>query len=145
MSSPGEGGTDPSGSTAVRGQAGAALARHPRVWKVQIRDDTGAWNVDPDYPDGWYLGLHYRSAAGAEWTLDLWFVHEPDRQPDLAHLRQLAPRLTNKHRAAILDIKRARLGRPDLPLVPSIRVYEAVLDLDVTTPQQFDAWLATRA
>src|SRR3954454_18377507 len=51
---------------------GAALARHPRVWQVQIRDDTGAWNVDPDYPDGWYLGLDYRSAADAEWTLDLW-------------------------------------------------------------------------
>lgn len=124
---------------------GARLARHPRVRQVQIRDDTGAWNVDPNYPDGWYLGVHYHSAAGAEWTLDLWFVDEPDRQPDLTHLQQLAPRLTHDQRAAILDIKRARANRPDLPPVPGIRVYEAVLDHHVTTPQQFDDWLTTQA
>jgi hypothetical protein len=76
------------------------------------------------------------------WT---WFVDEPDRQPDLAHLQQLAPRLTDEHRAAILDIKRALLGHPDLPPVPGIHVYEAVLDHAVTTPQQFDAWLTPRA
>jgi hypothetical protein len=124
---------------------GATLARHPRVRQVQIRDDTGVWNVDPAYPDGWYLGLEYRSAAGAEWTLDLWFVDEPERQPDLAHLHQLAPRLTDEHRAAIVEIKRARLSRADLPPVPGIRVYEAVLGHDVTTPQQFDAWFIARA
>jgi hypothetical protein len=61
---------DPATAVAITA-LGAALACHPRVRQVQIRDDTGAWNVDPDYPDGWYLGLHYRSASGAQWTLDL--------------------------------------------------------------------------
>ena len=49
----------------------AALARHSRVRSVQIRDDTGAWNVDPQYTDGWYVGVQYRDQWNQEWTLDL--------------------------------------------------------------------------
>src|SRR4051812_37788474 len=84
---------------------GAELTGHERVRQVLIRDDTGAWNTDPLYPDGLYLGVRYRSAEGADWNLDLWFVDEPDRQPDLAHLRDLRPALDERRRIAILAIK----------------------------------------
>jgi hypothetical protein len=43
---------------------GARLAVHPRVRQVLFRNDTGAWNTDPTYPDGLYLGLKYRTPAG---------------------------------------------------------------------------------
>jgi hypothetical protein len=90
---------------------GATLAVHRWVRQVLFRNDTGPWNVDPRYPDGLYLGLLYRSVAGKDWTIDVWFVSEPDRQPDLAHLRTLPPRLIPDARAAILRIK-GRLVHP---------------------------------
>ncbi|MCD9140959.1 hypothetical protein [Streptomyces albireticuli] len=122
---------------------GAELAVHDRVRQIRFRDDTGHWNTDPLYPDGLYLGVEYRSGAGREWTLDIWFVDEPGRQPDLAHVRALPPRLTDGHRATILRIKEVLAGRPEnSPKVPSYDVYRAVLDDGVTTVEEFDAWCA---
>jgi hypothetical protein len=88
-------------------QLGARLALHERVWQVQLRNDTGHWNIDRAYPDGLYLGLRYRSAQGDDWNLDIWFVDQPERQPDLAHLKSMPARLTPEARTAILQIKRS--------------------------------------
>jgi hypothetical protein len=124
---------------------GAELSAHERVRQVLIRNDTGAWNTDPGYPDGLYLGVRYRAREGAEWNLDLWFVDEPDRQPDLAHLRDLAPTLDEQRRARILAIKVARADlAPDRRLGSSFDVYRAVLDGGVTSLAEFDGWLATQ-
>ncbi|MFI9158933.1 hypothetical protein [Kitasatospora aureofaciens] len=127
---------------------GARLAVHERVRQVRLRNDTGAWNEDPDaYPDGLYLGLSYRSPAShshcppedRDWTLDLWFVDDPARQPDLAHLRDLPPRLTPQARTAILRIKHAWAHSPDYGrTVRSWDVYRAVLDGGVRTPEEFE-------
>ena len=107
----------------------------------RFRDDTGHWNTDSRYPDGIYLGIEYRSPGGRTWTLDLWFVDEPERQPDLAHLDTLAPRLTDEHRSTILRIKRILAERPDTGArVPSYDVYRAVLDDGVATIEAFDEW-----
>ncbi|GAA3159607.1 hypothetical protein GCM10017688_01380 [Streptomyces ramulosus] len=120
---------------------GAELAVRDRVREVTFRDDTGHWNTDPRYPDGLYLKIRHRSRTGREWTVDLWFVDEPDRQPDLAHVRTLPLRLTDDHRAAILRIKQVLAGRTGAR-VPSHQVYRAVLDGAVTTADGFDAWYA---
>jgi hypothetical protein len=53
----------------------APLAGHPRIRELRFRDDTGEWNVDPNYPDGVYWGPRYRSEAGTDWDLDVWFIH----------------------------------------------------------------------
>jgi len=76
--------------------AAAALASHPRVRELLLRDDTGSWNIDPDYPDGILWRPRYRSVAGDEWTLDIWFIHEDSQQFDLVHLESLPPRLTTR-------------------------------------------------
>jgi hypothetical protein len=115
----------------------ARLAAHPRVRETSIRNDTGAWNVDPAYPDGLYVGLGYRTAAGADWKIDVWFVDEPDLQPDLEHVRTLPPRLTEPTRLAILRVKDAWAGRPGYR---SLDVYTAVLDGGVQTAEEFAAW-----
>ncbi|GAA4561859.1 hypothetical protein GCM10023193_26090 [Planotetraspora kaengkrachanensis] len=127
-------------------QLGARLAVHPRVRQVQFRDDTGHWNTDPAYPDGLYLGVRYRSPQGHDWTLDLWFVDEPERQPDLADLRTMPPRLTGEARVAILRIKDAWADRPEYGVaVRGVDVYRSVLDDGVRTPEQFTQWLSARS
>ena len=122
---------------------GARLAPHLRVRQVRFRDDTGRWNTDPNYPDGLYLGVDYRSAQEHDWNLDIWFVDEPGRQPDLAHLTTLAPRLTPGARIAILRIKQACVDRG--VKVRGFDVYRSVLDDEVRTPEQFDEWRARQA
>jgi hypothetical protein len=119
---------------------GARLAVHERVRQVRFRDDTGHWNTDPAYPDGLYLGADYRAPRGHDWNLDIWFVDEPGRQPDLAHLTTLAPRLTPETRIAILAIKQAWADRG--AKVRGFDVYRSVLDDQVRTPEQFDQWRA---
>lgn len=129
-------------------QLAARLSRHERVWQVSFRDDTGDWNIDPDtYPDGLFLNVRYRSARPRDWGLDLWFVDQPERQPDLAHLRTLLPRLTDETREAILRIKEEWTPRPEYgrevngTLVNGTLIYEAVLDGGVRTLPDFAEWL----
>ena len=124
---------------------GARLAVHPRVREVRFIDDTGEWNTDPTYPDGLYLGLQCRSQAGEIWKVDIWFVDDPDRQPDLTHARDLPGRLTAETRGAILLVKDAWASRPEYRhSVRSWDIYTGVLDHGVRTPGQFEDWLRLR-
>ena len=123
-------------------ELGLALLQHPRVRQVTLRNDTGDRKVSSRYPDGWYLGIHYGAGEDA-WTLDLWFVDEPDRQPDLAHLRELAPRITDEARQTILELKRAVLPQDRPARMPSYDIYRAVLDHGVTTVDELSRWQAS--
>ena len=122
---------------------GGRLATHPRVRLVTFRNDCGAWNQEPDrYPDGLYLGVECRAASGELWTVDVWFLDEPERQPSTVHLSSLRPRLTDESRAAIVDIKRAWADRSEYGRsVRSVDVYRAVLDDGVRTAEDFARWL----
>lgn len=121
-----------------------ALASHVR--QLTYRDDSQLWNEDPRrYPDGLYLGVRYCRVPDQEWNLDIWFVDEPARQPDLAHLRSMPPRLDQQTRPAILRIKDRWAGNPQYGRsVKSFDIYTAVLDHGVRTPEQFDEWLIRR-
>lgn len=74
--------------------------------------------------------MEYRCPAERDWTPDIWFVDEPDRQPGLEHPRTLPPRLTDERRRAILRI------RSELT-APGHEIYRAVLDHGITTAEQF--------
>lgn len=130
-------------------QAGAELMSMDRhVVSVRFRNDTGAWNADPAaYPDGLYLGVSARIGAGIDWTLDIWAVDRPDRQPDLNHLRTLPPRLDDERRIRILTIKHALAAtRPGSSesRIPSAYVYDAVVYDGVGSVKQFAEWLADK-
>jgi hypothetical protein len=116
------------------------------VGSVRFRNDCGDWNKEPDrYPDGLYLGLTTLHQSSAVWTLDIWLVDEPERQPDLAHLQTLLPRINRANREAILRIKWVLAERPKSDSsVPSALVYEAVVDHDIRTIEQFDSWCSAR-
>jgi hypothetical protein len=122
-------------------QAGAAIAAHPRVRQLRFRNDTGHWNTDPKYPDGIYWGVDYRKDA-QHWNVDIWFVDDPDRQPDLAHVASIPSRLDDDTRRAILAIKYAWHERPEYrSTVTSFDIYTAVLDHGVRSPTDFDVYM----
>lgn len=130
-------------------QVGAKLMLMDRnVISVRFRNDTGAWNTDPaSYPDGLYLGVSARTNEGTDWTLDIWAVDQPDRQPDLNHLRTLLSHLDDDRRRTILLIKQALATEQPHTLegrVPSAYVYDAVVDDGVGSVKQFMEWLATK-
>lgn len=127
-------------------EAGAHLSAHPDVRELTFRKETGRFNPHPDrYPDGLYLRLNYAPPQRTEWKLDLWFVDEPDRQPDLAHVQSMPARLTPQSRDAILLIKQAWVLRGDYgTVVTSHDVYTAVLEHGVTDLDGFNAWVEAR-
>ncbi|PKA43225.1 hypothetical protein CWR43_14365 [Rhizobium sullae] len=112
------------------------------VVAVRFRNDTGKWNVEPEkYPDGFYLWLSVRARDQAMWTIDIWLVDEPERQPDLAHLKTLMPRLTDSDRETILQIKSVVAELPEgSNKTSSALVYEAVMDHRVRTVAEFKDW-----
>jgi len=116
------------------------------VVAVRFRNDAGNWNAEPDkYPDGFYLWLSVRGSDGAMWTVDIWLVDAPERQPDLGHLKTLAPRLTEASRRTILQIKTVLAEREKgADRVPSALVYEAVVDHGIRTAAEFEAWRLAR-
>jgi hypothetical protein len=124
---------------------GARLAAHPRVNTITFRNDTEQWKTNPNYPDGLYLGVGYRAPTNNDWKLDIWFVDEPERQPDLAHMRWMPEKLTLEARTTILLIKSAWASRPEYgKSVKSVDIYSAVLKDGVRTLVAFDAWLGHR-
>lgn len=110
---------------------GARLGRRPDVQETLFRNDTGRWNQDESYPDGLYLHIKCTDDLGDVWTLDVWFVDKPHRQPDLQHLESVGRRITPDSQAQILAIKRSTGGRwPDGSRLASYEIYRAVLDQD---------------
>ena len=126
---------------------GRSVSSHPDVHTLTFRNDTGRWNVERHrYPDGLYLGVRYRQEGGAEWKLDLWFVDEPERQPDLRHLRTLPPHLTEQNRQAILAIKTTWHRRPEYGVQAfSADIYAAVVEDGVRDLAGFEQWLRGRS
>lgn len=120
---------------------GRDLAAHACVRRLTFRNDTGAWNMDPAYPDGLYWQLEYVASNGAEWNLDLWFLAEGTTQFDLEDMKTLPGRLTRETRIAILRIREAWHGRT--PRLRSFVVYQAVLDHGIRTLDDFRAYLET--
>ncbi|MBP1989382.1 hypothetical protein [Paenibacillus eucommiae] len=123
-------------------QIASELMVRKGVRELKFLNDSGVWNTDSSYPDGLYLGLKYRALSGMDWKLDIWFVDEPEKQPDLMHVRTMPDRLTPELRESILRIKdiwatRAEYGKE----VKSYDIYMAVLDDNVRTPVQFQEWL----
>lgn len=122
------------------------LAAHPRIKQLRYSNERGRFNATglPE-DEGYYWGVRYHTEAGGEWKLDLWFLPESAPRPEFAHLANIPPRLTSETRLAILWIKDiwhrlpAYRGR-----VLSIDIYDAVLEHNVRTPEEFDRYLRER-
>ncbi|NWL87859.1 hypothetical protein DMN77_09630 [Paenibacillus sp. 79R4] len=121
------------------------LMSNPGIRDMQFINDTGSWNTNPAYPDGFFLGITYKSNNGNQWELDIWFVDEPEKQPDLQHIRTMPDRLTPETVVSILSIKTVWVSRTEYgKQVKSFDIYTAVLDHKVSTPVEFEQWLQNR-
>ena len=112
------------------------LARQPAVWKVRFSNELDARDR------GLYWQLRYRAHDAEIWKIDMWLLghdHPGPRSADLVDPMKRA--LTDEKRHAILGIKEAVLGEPD---VHSIEIYEAVLDGGVRAAAEFRAWRSER-
>ncbi len=122
---------------AFAGIGAKLIQRSDCVVATRFRNDCGRWNIEPEkYPDGLYLWLSVVMPDAAKWTVDIWLVDNPERQPDLAHLSTLLPRLTDTDRNTILKIKQALVESK----ISSALVYEAVMDHGVRSVAEFEHW-----
>jgi hypothetical protein len=122
------------------------ILTHAHVHEVLYREETG-----PRSPSGqpadqrYYFVLRYTTAVGQRWKIDIsvWLSDAPRNQ--LSHLDDLARRLTDETRLAILwikDIWHRMATYPDE--VSGTDIYAAVLDHGVRTPGQFATYLQER-
>lgn len=129
---------------AISGIASQLMA-NPGVRHMEFINDTGSWNTDPVYPDGYFIGLKVQCKNGNDWELDIWFVDEPEKQPDLQHIRTMPGRLSPSAIVSILSIKTVWASRIEYgKQVKSFDIYSAVLDDHVRTPAEFEQWLKSR-
>ena len=113
----------------------AACARSPRVVKARFSNRL----AEADQGLLWQLRL--RGPDGAEWKVDMWSMRGDHPGPLARDLVEPMRRCLNAEtQRAILEIKEHFLAAPDPPPA-SIRVYQAVLDGGVRTPEEFRRWM----
>ena len=112
------------------------------VGEVVFRNDTGDWNTDTKYPDGLYIGIKSKFEKGKIWNIDIWFIDEPERQPDLKHLKFIFKKLNTENRAIILNIKTEWDKKPKhKKSATSYDIYDSVLNHNIKTTNEFKNWL----
>jgi hypothetical protein len=122
------------------------LLTHPQVALVRYRHEAGLLNpTDDPRDDRYFFAIYYRTETGDEWKIDVSFwvslVPHEESLPD----ELITARLTDETRLAILWIKDLWHRRPEYMVeMGSADIYGAVLDFDVRTPTQFEAYLAAR-
>ena len=122
------------------------LAAHPRTIQLAYRNELG--QLAPPELRGYgryYFVARHQTEAGSEWKIDI-SLWSPESPPGpLAHAEELMRRLTPETRLAILWIKDAWYRLPSYPdVVGGMDIYEAVLEHDVRTPDQFGRHLRRR-
>jgi hypothetical protein len=122
------------------------LITRPDVTHLHYANQRGSRNpTGHPETERYYFVVHYETEAGATWKVDisLSVTDAPLSPPD--HLRWLAEHMTEETRLAILWIKDIWHHLPSYPdEVGGSEVYDAVLEHQVRTPAQFDAYLRER-
>ena len=122
------------------------LLTNPRVTRLSYSNETGVRSPSGEPADQrFYFVIHYETAWGTEWKIDisLWTTDAP--RTHLAQLAELERRLTHETRLAILWIKDVWHRLPVYPYeVGGSEVYDAVLEHGARSPDDFDMYLRER-
>lgn len=110
------------------------LTNNPKVLELKFRN-----YLETPFK-GYYFKLQYEHAPSEIWNIDMWLFSETRNGPlsrDLVSL--MNDSLTIESRRYILTIKEQLLKKS--LVLPSIYVYEAVLDYDITCTEDFLNWM----
>jgi len=122
------------------------LLINPQVTRLSYSNETGARSPSGDIADQrFYFVIHYETARGKEWKIDvsIWTSDAP--RPHLAQLAELERRLTRETTLAILWIKDVWHRLPVYPYeVGGSEVYDAVLEHGARCLDDFDRYLRER-
>lgn len=121
------------------------ILSRPAVTRVSYANESGHLNTSGrPYDDRHYFVIHYETDAHDDWKFDItfWLTDGPREQ----RARALAlRRLSRETRICILWLKDVWHRLPAYPYeVGGTDVYDAVLEHDVRTPDEFDAYLRER-
>jgi hypothetical protein len=119
------------------------LYLNARVKQVRYFNQSGSFNLTgQQIYERYYFACLYDTDAGNEWKLDISFWLGYDLHPEPVQ-DALEQQLTPEMRLSILWIKDIWYQLPAYRTeVSSIDIYDAVLQHNVRTPAQFDAYLA---
>ncbi len=116
---------------------------HPSIQSIRFLHQAGHFKeeeLDPRY----YFGIYYRSQEREEWKIDISFWLDTFDHPETIH-DVIEPKITEADRLTILWIKDIWYRLPTYRFqVYSTDIYDAVLNHQVQTPTEFDAYLQTR-
>jgi hypothetical protein len=153
------------GMTAVRAfEAIQPIATQPQTVALTYENKCGARSpTEGGADDCYYFVVRYETPTGDIWNIDIafWALDAPRRQmthveelrrrltdpvqSGRLHVEELPRRLTDQTRLIILWLKDVWHRLPTYPYeVGGTDVYDAVLEHDVRTPDQFDAYLRAR-
>jgi hypothetical protein len=115
------------------------LRAHPSVVRGSVIER-------PEAPlEGVYFLLVVR-ADDVDWSIETWVFQMGRAAPRGADLVEpLRRRLNDANRVSILQLKEQVAARSGQPKIPSVRVYEAVLEHGVETLDQLDQWFLEHA
>ena len=135
-------GLDPAGAFEIL----HPLLTHPSTTMVRYTNETGSHTFANDpRNERLFFMVSYEHESGRLWKIDIPFwLHSEPRQERQFHL-QLMDRLTPDARLAVLWLKDLWHSTPLYPApVGSVDIYTAVLDHNVRSPAEFDAYLRAR-
>jgi hypothetical protein len=119
---------------------GALLARNPLVWGYRCLNAYRS----PQYPadEGYYWGLEVTGLQGEKcWKIDLWTARAEEFMRATPKRSLWNSKLNDENRFRILAIKEAVCGLPEYrSSMLSVHIYEAVLENNVRSPEEFLGW-----
>jgi hypothetical protein len=115
----------------------------PRLLKLITINNTDT--LQQRLPRGFYIGVR-KSYKSKEWGIGIWFVSPGEPLTGRQQLSWIKEHLTDATRLKILHIKHAISTRPEYKRkeIASTDIYQAVLEHNVTTLDQFLSYVTTR-
>jgi len=101
-------------------------------------------NNPPSRPKGLYLGVKYLYVDGTKWKIDIWLKEEKVAETFIES-ENLFKKLNNSNKLIILNIKSVICDHPKYKKeIFSTDIYDAVLNNNVTTIEDFTKYLARK-
>lgn len=125
-------------------ELGTRITELVNPWKMFFTDNRA--HDSGRYPKGLYWGIRLGDLNSGAWKIDLWAFNSADCAARIQQRDALMNRLTPANRVPILAIKSDIWNNPQYrDTVTSQDVYDAVLDHDIQTTDEFLKYIEKKA